>query len=399
MTVRVNKGSFNIREKLTELGRRFGLKGSEIIAAETVQEARDLVSAGRKNIIINGGMAVAQRGTSVVANANATYYGPDRFGFYRGVLNTSITGTQQTVTDLPEHTTSFRVTCSGNASLVADSDGWIRYTVEDKDFARINWKNGSNKFVTLSFYAKSNRTGQFSCSLNSGNFTVAKNINTFTLDTADTWKKISFTYPAPSTFTESGNIGARIYWAMGTGTTYYTSNPNIGWLYNNTKIGAVGDTQIYGDDGAYFEITGVQLEEGKNATDFEYRSYGEELALCQRYYQKYTFNAASYQRISAATIPGTSTSTNAYGFLTLKERLRAAPTTSDITFSAANTFRMNGGGASDQTCSAIASSVNGVGVDVISFDVTFGTARTSGLVGWISAEGTPQAVIEVDVEL
>ena len=56
MTVRVNKPSFNIREKLSELGRKFGLKGSELAAAETVQEARDLVSAGRKNLIINGDM-------------------------------------------------------------------------------------------------------------------------------------------------------------------------------------------------------------------------------------------------------------------------------------------------------------------------------------------------------
>ena len=290
MTLRASKPAFNVREKLTELGRRFGLKGSELAAAETAQDARDLVSAGRKNILINGSMAVAQRGTSVVADANGTFYGPDRFGFHRGVLSTTITGTQQTVTDLPGHTTSFRVTCSGNATLTNNSDCWIRYMVEDKNFARINWKNGSNKFVTLSFWAKSNRTGQFSFSLNSGSFSVAKNINTFTLDEADTWKKITYTYPAPSTFTESNNIGARIYWGMGTGTTYYTSNPNIGWLYNNSKIGAVGDTQIYGDDGAYFEITGVQLEEGKNATDFEYRSYGEELALCQRYYLK-TSNA------------------------------------------------------------------------------------------------------------
>ena len=61
MTVRVNKPSFNIREKLSELGRKFGLKGSELAAAETVQEARDLVSAGRKNIIINGSMQVSQR--------------------------------------------------------------------------------------------------------------------------------------------------------------------------------------------------------------------------------------------------------------------------------------------------------------------------------------------------
>ena len=61
MTVRVNKSSFNIREKLSELGRKFGLKGSELVAAETVQEARDVVSAGRKNLVINGAMQVLIR--------------------------------------------------------------------------------------------------------------------------------------------------------------------------------------------------------------------------------------------------------------------------------------------------------------------------------------------------
>ena len=64
MTVRVNKSSFNIREKLSELGRKFGLKGSELVAAETVQEARELVSVGRKNKVINGAMQFSQRKTS-----------------------------------------------------------------------------------------------------------------------------------------------------------------------------------------------------------------------------------------------------------------------------------------------------------------------------------------------
>ena len=64
MTVRVNKPSFNIREKLSELGRKFGLKGSELAAAETAQEARDLVSAGRRNILINGDYRINQRGSS-----------------------------------------------------------------------------------------------------------------------------------------------------------------------------------------------------------------------------------------------------------------------------------------------------------------------------------------------
>lgn len=288
MTVRVNKDSFNIREKLSELERPIGLKGSDLMSADTAQEARDFVSAGRKNIIINGGMTVAQRGTSIAVAANTAYYTCDRFAFFQGVSLSSatVTGTQQTVTDLPGHTKSLRVTNVGNAGTSGSSDGWIKYNVEDKDFDQVNWLNGSNKSVTLSFWAKSNRTGQFSVTLNAGTFSAAKNIKTYTLDSADTWKKIEVTYPSPGAWGHSGSTGARIYWPMALGSTYYHTTPDAGWIYSSNHFGTSGDTQIYGDDGAYFEITGVQLEIGKNATDFEYRPIGEELALCQRYYFK-----------------------------------------------------------------------------------------------------------------
>ena len=328
MAVRANKPAFNIREKLKELERPIGLKGSELMSADTAQEARDLISAGRKNMIINGGMAVAQRGTSIAVAANTAYYTCDRFTFFQGISLTdaTVTGTQQTVTDLPEHTKSFRVTNVGNAAATSTSDGWIKYNVEDIDFDRVNWLNGSNKSVTLSFWAKSNRTGQFSVTLNSGTFLTAKNIKTYTLDSANTWKKIKVTYPAPSTWAQGGNVGARIYWPMVTGTTYYTSNPDTGWMYSNSKFGTVGDTQIHGDDGAYFEITGVQLEVGKNATEFEHRSYGEELALCQRYYIQYTTSADL--RYTAIRSNGSSTQSGVVAFPTT---MRATPSSSVIT--------------------------------------------------------------------
>ena len=305
MAVRASKPAFNIREKLKELTHSIGLKGRELMRAATVQDARDLVSAGRKNIIINGGMAVAQRGTSIAVAANTTYYTCDRFAFFQGInlTDSTVTGTQQTVTDLPGHTKSFRVTNVGNSAITSTSDGWIKYNVEDKDFDQVNWLNSSNKSVTLSFWAKSNRTGQFSVTLNAGTFSTAKNIKTYTLDSADTWKKIEVTYPSPVAWGHSGSTGARIYWPMATGSTYYNTTPDAGWIYSSNHFGTVGDTQIHGDDGAYFEITGVQLEIGKNATDFEYRSYGEELALCQRYYQN-SYNQALGQ------YPGNTSSDN-----------------------------------------------------------------------------------------
>ena len=86
MTVRVNKSSFNIREKLSELGRKFGLKGSELAAAETVQEARDIVSAGRKNMIINGACMINERFASgtYTLTSSADYFPVDRFRSWAG---------------------------------------------------------------------------------------------------------------------------------------------------------------------------------------------------------------------------------------------------------------------------------------------------------------------------
>ena len=327
MAVRANKPAFNIREKLKELTSKFGLKGTELARAETAQDARDLVSAGRKNIIINGDMRIAQRGTSTQVVANTAYYTCDRFAFFQGLSLTdaTVTGTQQTVTDLPGHTKSFRVTNVGNSAITSTSDGWIKYNAEDKDFDQVNWLNGSNKSVTLSFWAKSNRTGQFSVTLNAGTFSAAKNIKTYTLDSADTWKKIEVTYQDPSTWGNSGSTGARIYWPMATGSTYYNTTPDAGWIYSSNHFGTVGDTQIHGDDGAYFEITGVQLEVGKNATDFEYRSYGEELALCQRYYYRHatgTTGAGGAQPICNALYYSAA---NAFGVVTFPTTMRDIP--------------------------------------------------------------------------
>ena len=100
MTVRVNKSSFNLREKLSELGRKFGLKGSELMAAETVQEAREIVSADRKNLVYNGAMGINQRGNTTGVTGSG-YYGPDRF-YTQMNAGTSGTWTIGQSTDVPE---------------------------------------------------------------------------------------------------------------------------------------------------------------------------------------------------------------------------------------------------------------------------------------------------------
>ena len=286
MAVRANKPAFNIREKLKELERPIGLKGFELMSADTAQEARDLVSAGRKNLMINGGMAVAQRGTSfTVTSDSQVIYPADRYRFHLGGLGgpagATVTATRETSSGVAGFSNSIKISNSGNNAGASNTDSWIRYIMELADYNFIDWAN-TKKSLTLSFYARTNKPGQRSVSIVSGNFASNHYVATFILDAVDVWKKIEITVPPPPAFATTGDYGLRIYWPMSIGSTYSTTTTNQ-WITGN-PFAATGDQKITGVDGATYEMTGVQLEVGKNATDFEHRPYGEELALCQRYF-------------------------------------------------------------------------------------------------------------------
>ena len=286
MTVRVNKSSFNIREKLSELGRKFGLKGSELAAAETVQEAREIVSAGRKNMIINGACMINQRfgsGTYTLTGSN-DYYPVDRFrSWASGGGQFTI---QRSDNAPPGFKNSLMFTVSTVDSSIASGAYYvIQHRVEGYNFAHLNWGTTNAKPVTLSFWVKADVTGEYGISFwNSGqNYTY---VTSYNINVADTWEYKTITIPGPiggSWLTDNGN-GFGIWWDLGTGSQYSTSTTET-WG-QNAKFKPTGSTQMIKTSGAKFRMTGIQLEVGRNATEFEHRSYGEELALCQRYYGK-----------------------------------------------------------------------------------------------------------------
>ena len=286
MTVRVNKPSFNIREKLSELGRKFGLKGSELAAAETVQEAREIVSAGRKNMIINGACMINQRfgsGTYTLAGSN-DYYPVDRFrSWASGGGQFTI---QRSDNAPPGFKNSLMFTVSTVDSSIASGAYYvIQHRVEGYNFAHLNWGTTNAKPVTLSFWVKADVTGEYGISFwNSGqNYTY---VTSYNINVADTWEYKTITIPGPiggSWLTDNGN-GFGIWWDLGTGSQYSTSTTET-WG-QNAKFKPTGSTQMIKTSGAKFRMTGIQLEVGRNATEFEHRSYGEELALCQRYFFK-----------------------------------------------------------------------------------------------------------------
>jgi len=295
MTVRVNKQAFNIRERLSELERPIGLKGSELMRSETVQEARDLVSAGRKNLIINGAMQVAQRVAYPNTQPGASYsnyYTVDRWRF--NVVDTHF-GTwtfsqSNTVPAGKGFGYSWKWDCTtADTSLDAGHYGIAEYKIEAQDLQHLGYGTSSAKPITISFWVKTNKTGTYVFSIYSedGNRYVSK---TYTVDVANSWeyKTITIEGDASGTINNDNGDGFRLWWWLGSGSSYTsgTMKPGI-WRPWSESNGAAPGLSVNMADSTANEwfITGVQLEVGKNATEFEHRSYGEELALCQRYYQ------------------------------------------------------------------------------------------------------------------
>lgn len=335
MAVRVNKGSFNIREKLTELGRRFGLKGSELAAAETVQEARDLVSAGRRNLVINGDMRISQRlGSSGENDLSGTSdgYGVDRFQTWQG--GGGEIKIQQSTNAPPGFTNSVLNTVNTADTSVAASEYYMIQTrIEGFDTHHLGWGTSNAKDVTISFWVRSSVSGTYSFSLWRDNQTY-NYVTDYTINNTNTWEYKTITIPGPTggTWATNSGIGIGLWWDLGSGTTYSTATTET-WGQNN-KFRVPSQTSWIGTGSAEFRLTGVQLEVGKNATEFEHRSIGEELALCQRYFTRLYFPNSTYVAQGALQ-----NSSNIRGsMIHLPTTLRSVPTASNsgspnITFS------------------------------------------------------------------
>ena len=287
MSVSVTKNGFNVREKLKELQKPIGLKGSELMRAETAQEARDFVSAGRKNMVINGDMRIWQRGNGGSVPASDVVY-IDRFKCRNSTDGTLTISSQASSSAGPrgeEFRYIMKLDCDGaDTSLSSLQYARIQQYIEGYNL-NMDWGISNTDFITLSFWVKSNKPGIYCCNIEDGD--VARvYIKEYTINSSDVWQKVELTYPPPPAGTWKNfdnSTGLRITWSLGTGTARQGSANSWGTTY---VMGTSRQTNFMDDANNTFYLTGVQLEVGKNATDFEHRSYGEELALCQRYYIK-----------------------------------------------------------------------------------------------------------------
>ena len=233
---------------------------------------------GIKNRIINGDMRVWQRATSVTGSTG-----------YNSVDRWDINGTTSTLnvaqsTDAPAGFTYSTAITVGTASSASGAYSYMVQQIEGYNWADLNYGSASAATSTLSFWVKSSVTGTYGLSFR--NTSSARfYTTTYTINSANTWeqKTITITGDTSGTWLKTNGSGFSVFWDLGIGSTYSSASNNAWSTVGSNYFGVTSTTKLASTSGATFYITGIQLEKGSTATQFDYRSFGTELQLCQRY--------------------------------------------------------------------------------------------------------------------
>ena len=278
--------------------------------------------AAFRNLIINGDMQVAQRNTSVASITTTGYYTLDRFKF----LNSSLgTFTMSQSTDVPsgygfvnslklDNTTADSSPSTGDYLAIIQS-------FEGQNLQYLKKGTANAVSLTASFWVKSTKTGTFICELEAGTRSISKS---YTVSASNTWefKTITFAGDTSGTITNNNASGMTFYFWLGAGSDFTSGTLATSWGTQTNANRAVGQANIADNTANDFFITGVQLEAGTSATDFEFLPYDVSLARCFRYYQKLLADSG-YTAFGSATIYSASL---ALTLITYKQQMRSSPT-------------------------------------------------------------------------
>ena len=366
------------------------------------------IPLGNRNLIINGAMQVAQRGTSFTGLQNNPQYAIDRFEFRRiGSWASAQFAVTQESDGPPGFPKSFKLATT-TAETDLSSIAGLSTQLEGQNLQSLKWGTTSKESMTLSFWVKSYQTGTYSFVLQATSVNTSVYGSLYTINQSNTWEKKTITIPAPgiasSTAINNDNQnGFELVW-------HFAKRTSAGELTNNSwdetsnqsgrRWYSVNGQTINGSTSTnnYIQITGVQLEVGTKATPFEYRSYGEELALCQRYF---------YLKGSGTGFGSAQSGSGAYTRMyALPERhpveMRATPTFSFI--SGGSTYFAGGGGITIGTPTGDAGTVQNSVHSLLSINSsTTGVNRLSLGNGFSFQRGQSYVstanFIEVDAEL
>jgi len=364
-------------------------KAAELASLASASET----ALSNRNIVINGAMQVAQRSASVTGiGASAGYFTLDRWKI------TQLSAGRLTMTQTADGPSGFanclKLDCTtADASIAAGENLVLQHKLEGQDLQQLKKGTSDAEQITVSFYVKANAAFNFGVELfdNDNTRQITKLFATTT-----GWVKHSITFPADTTgaFDDDNALSLDLNFWLHAGSTYASGTLNTAaWASNTNANRAAGIGSFYSSTDNNFFITGIQMEVGPVATPFEHRSYGQELLLCQRYFEIHTTLVDFHMLAMAIAI----SSTQATFFMPFLVTKRAAPT---VTFSASGTFTaVTADGSNAGAATAIAAGT--VDIDAMRGVLTVGSGLSSGDASLLQMLGTQDsaATVKLDAEL
>ena len=290
-----------------------------------------------RNIIINGDMSIAQRGTSTSSVTTTDgYYACDR---WRSQTDTG-TWTISQSTDVPTgqgFVNSFKLDCT-SAGTSNDDEVGIRHLVEGQNVQYLKYGTSSAESTTLSFWIKTNKTGNYSVALKNVNSTQERLVSfTYAVSSADTWEKKTITFPGDTSqaLDNSNASDLEIYWYFGAASGFRGGVVNTWTNYSASNFAPSDLAGLGGSTNDEVYITGVQLEAGQTASEFEFLPHDVNLRRCQRYYQFIAagnnFSAIGGEFDTPICNASSYNSASAYGVLDFTTTMRSAPSLDQVT--------------------------------------------------------------------
>ena len=303
----------------------------------------DSSALSNRNLVINGAMNVAQRGTSSTSSGVKTI---DRFAFNASSYDEAAFTQAQSSLAPSGFSKSYRIDCTTiESALAADEIANVSQAIEAQNLQHIQNGSSGAKYLTLSFWVKSNKTGAFTVNFYKPDNTARHISSTYTINSADTWEYKTITIAGD---TDGGGIandngaGLYLYWILSAGSDYTSSDSTSWGNYANAGFAYGHTVNIFDNTANDWAVTGVQLEVGTEATPFEHRNLADELRRCQRYFIRRTQADGEYP----GAIVGFTTVSNYFnGSCQFETEMRAAPS-----LTSSGSFR--GHGSPDSTGTA-----------------------------------------------
>jgi hypothetical protein len=276
-----------------------------------------------RNLIINGAMKVAQRGTSTTGVTSGVTYVADRMPFSLSSLGTW-TLTQES--DGPDgFANSVKMDCTNaDASPAAADYVFFFHRIEGQDLQQLGYGTSGAQSMVLSFYVKSNKTGNGTVGFFQTDNSFKHQSHQYTINAANTWERKSIIIPSDTSgvINDDNGRGFEIEWALNSGSNFSAGTLQSTWTALNNTNRNPSNLGIGGSTSDYWQITGIQLEVGDTATPFEHKSYDQEHLACQRYFQRFGGGGTS----SRMGVGGWNSNISADISVFLNHEMRVTPT-------------------------------------------------------------------------